>query len=200
MKKGPKISIKNLSGVMIAFLVIANASDVFAHCDTLDGPVVAEARQALATGDVTPVLKWVLSDEEDNIKAAFKHTLAVRQLGDEARNLADTYFFETLVRIHRAGEGAPYSGLQPDSSVDPAVTLADKAIEKGSVEQLTNVLNNALKSGLTSRFEEVLSSRKHADESVAEGRNYVKAYVKFTHFAEGVHQLIEGEGQHGEHN
>jgi hypothetical protein len=200
MKKWPKISIKNLSGVMIAFLVIANASDVFAHCDTLDGPVVAEARQALATGDVTPVLKWVLSDEEDNIKAAFKHTLAVRQLGDEARNLADTYFFETLVRIHRAGEGAPYSGLQPDSSVDPAVTLADKAIEKGSVEQLTNVLNNALKSGLTSRFEEVLSSRKHADESVAEGRNYVKAYVKFTHFAEGVHQLIEGEGQHGEHN
>jgi hypothetical protein len=200
MKKMPKISIKNLSGVMIAFLVMAHTSDVFAHCDTLAGPVVAEARQALVTGDVIPVLKWVLSDEEDNIKAAFKHTLAVRQLGDEARNLADTYFFETLVRIHRAGEGAPYSGLQPDSSVDPAVTLADKAIEKGSVEQLTNVLNNALKSGLTSRFEEVLSSRKHADESVAEGRNYVKAYVKFTHFAEGVHQLIEGEGQHGEHN
>jgi hypothetical protein len=200
MKKVTKISIKNLSGVMIAFLVMAHASDVFAHCDTLAGPVVAEARQALVTGDVTPVLKWVLSDEEDNIKAAFKHTLAVRQLGDEARNLADTYFFETLVRIHRAGEGAPFSGLQPDSSVDPAVTLADKAIEKGSVEQLTNVLNNALKSGLTSRFEEVLSSRKHADESVAEGRNYVKAYVKFTHFAEGVHQLIEGEGQHGEHN
>ncbi len=35
-----------------------------AHCDTLDGPVVKDARVALDAQDVTPVLKWVSRDKE----------------------------------------------------------------------------------------------------------------------------------------
>ena len=78
-----------------------------AHCDTLDGPVVADARTALAQGNVAPVLKWVRPADEKEIRTAFARTTAVRNLSPEAEILADLYFFEALVRIHRAGEGAP---------------------------------------------------------------------------------------------
>jgi hypothetical protein len=202
MKNVFTLSTIRLPGAVIAlvvFLVMAYAGNALAHCDTLDGPVVADARQALLAGDVTPVLKWVSKDEEDNIKAVYKHTLAVRQLGDEAKNLADTYFLETLVRIHRAGEGAPYTGLKPNSSIDPAVALADKAIENGSVDQLANVLNTALKNGLTTRFDKVIDAAGQADKSIELGREYVEAYVQFTHFAEGIHGVIKGAGGHSEH-
>lgn len=194
-----EVSIKNLL-VVVTFFFMISASNASAHCDTLDGPVVAEARQALVAGDVTPLLKWVSSDEEESIKAAFKHTLAVRQLGGEAKSLADTYFFETLVRIHRAGEGAPYTGLKPGASVDPAVALADEAIEIGSVDKLSGILSNALKNELSERFNQVISSSKHAGESVEAGREYVEAYVQFTHFAEGVHGIIKGGKEHAAHN
>jgi hypothetical protein len=89
------------------------------HCDTLEGPVVMTAKAALDKGDVTPVLKWVKKEHEGEIREAFKNTLAVRKMSPEARKLADKYFFETLVRIHRAGEGAPYTGLQLGQAVEP---------------------------------------------------------------------------------
>jgi hypothetical protein len=90
-------------------LVQAPARTAGAHCDTLDGPVVVDARAALAAGDVTEVLKWVQAGDEPEIRAAFDRTLAVRAAGGAALELADTWFFETLVRVHRAGEGAPYT-------------------------------------------------------------------------------------------
>ena len=44
---------------------------VMAHCDTLDGLVLAEAKADLEKGDVTPVLKWIKKEHEDATKAAF---------------------------------------------------------------------------------------------------------------------------------
>src|SRR5574340_348706 len=99
-----------------------------AHCDTLDGPVVATARASLEKGDVTPVLKWVRKEDEKEIQELFNKTLIVRKQGKEAKELADMYFFETLVRIHRAGEGAPYTGLKAAGTVEPSVAAADKAL------------------------------------------------------------------------
>lgn len=125
-------------GIVLLFTVLSE--NAFAHCDTLDGPVVQTARTALEKGDVTPLLKWVQADDEKEIRTAFQKTLAVRTKGAEAKELADMYFFETLVRIHRAGEGAPYTGLKPGEAVDPAIALADRALETGSVDKLVNVL------------------------------------------------------------
>ena len=99
---------------LIGLLALIVPQPAFAHCDTLDGPVVLDAKAALEKGDVTPVLKWVKKDNEKEIRKVFSHTLAVRKLNPEARELADHYFFETLVRVHRAGEGAPFTGLKPD--------------------------------------------------------------------------------------
>lgn len=170
-----------------------------AHCDTLNGPVVKAAQKALETGEITPLLKWIPVDDEETLRETFRHTLAVRKLGREARQLADGYFFETLVRIHRAGEGVPYTGLKPGADIDPAVALADKALESGSVEKLSNVLTNALDKGIRRRFHRAMETGKHVDDSVAAGREFVEAYVQFTHFAEGIHGLLKGTAPHHEH-
>ncbi|MBA3002969.1 MAG: hypothetical protein FP813_03845 [Desulfurivibrio sp.] len=190
-----------LTSTLVAFLgiglVFASVSkNAFAHCDTLDGPVVQTARIALEKGDVTPLLKWVQAEKEKEIRAAFQKTLAVRAAGAEAKELADMYFFETLVRIHRAGEGAPYTGLKPGEAVDPAVALADKALEIGSVDNLVDVLTKAMANGIRVRFQHAGETQKHADDSVAAGRDFVEAYVLFTHYVEGLHATIKGSGGH----
>ena len=167
---------------VFAFLSLIYIGSVSAHCDTVEGPVVATARIALDKGDVTPLLKWVRSKEEKKIRAAFLQTLALRSMGAEAKELADMYFFETLVRIHRAGEGVPYTGLKPGEAIDPAVALADKALEKGKVDKLVNVLTKAMANGIRERFQHASETRKHADDSVAAGREFVESYVVFTHY------------------
>jgi hypothetical protein len=178
------------------FLYSINAS---AHCDTLDGPVVESARHALTTGDVTPVLKWISTDDEQLIRTTFQYTMEVRKLGGQAQKLADMYFFETLVRIHRAGEGAPYTGPKPGAEVDPAIALADKALESGSVDKLVGVLTDATAKGIRERFSRALETKKHGDESVAAGREFVEAYVIFTHYVEGLHASVKGGAEHHEH-
>lgn len=190
-------------GMLVFIMIFGNmfffTNSLYAHCDTLDGPVVETARKALASGDVTPLLKWVAVDDEQMIRTAFQKTLDVRKLGTQARDLADMYFFETLVRIHRAGEGAPYTGLKPGTAVDPAVALADKALESGSVDKLVNTLTDATAKGIRERFQRALKARKHADESVAAGREFVETYVIFTHYVEGLHTIIKGTAGHHEH-
>jgi hypothetical protein len=190
-----------LIGAIVAFLGIglllaALSKNVFAHCDTLDGPVVQTARIALEKGDVTPLLKWVQTDDENEVRAAFEKTLAVRAKGAEAKELADMYFFETLVRIHRAGEGAPYTGLKSGEAVDPAVALADNALKMGSVDKLVDVLTKTMANGIRERFKHASETQKHADDSVAAGREFVEAYVVFTHYVEGLHAIVKGSATH----
>jgi hypothetical protein len=179
--------------VLLNAVYVGNAS---AHCDTLDGPVVATARIALDKGDVTPLLKWVRPEQEKKIQAAFQKTLAMRVKGAEVKEFAEMYFFETLVRIHREGEGAPYTGLKPGEAVDPAVALADKALVNGNVDKLVNVLSNAMTNGIRKRFQHVRETQKHADDSVTAGREFVESYVIFTHYVEGLHGLIKGGAAH----
>ncbi len=173
-----------LLGIGLAGLAIRPGA-AGAHCDTLDGPVVQAARAALAKGDVTDVLKWVRQEDEPAVREAFKKTLVVRTKGPEARELADGYFFETLVRLHRAGEGAPYTGLKAaGTELGPAVSGADEALETGNVDKLVKLVSEAAAAGIRRRFAEAAEARKHADENVPAGRKYVAAYVEFVHYAE----------------
>lgn len=167
-----------------------------AHCDTLSGPVIADARLAFEKGDVTPVLKWVRPADEAEIRDAFASALAVRKSGAQAQELADRYFFETLVRVHRAGEGAPYTGLK-SAAPEPIVAATDKALEKASADELTHMMTEALASGIRTRAERVLKAQKHANHNVAAGREYVAAYVDFVHYVEGVHEKIASGASHG---
>lgn len=187
-----------IAGASLAVAVLGvwlfTGQDVWAHCDALDGPVVTEAKTALGKGNVTPLLKWVTKEHEQEIKAAFQKTLAVRIKGPEAQELADTYFFETLVRIHRAGEGAPYTGLKPPGHVEPTVAAADKAIETGIVDELAKDIGQAAENGVRERFMRLMDARKHRDESVEAGRKFVESYVIFVHYVEGLHNTIQAGG------
>lgn len=171
-----------------------------AHCDTMDGPVVLAAKSALEKQDVRPVLKWVKNNAEAEIKAAFAKTLAVRTKGPEARELADQFFFETLVRVHRAGEGAPFTGLKPaGTELGPAIEEADKALESGSVEKVVKLVTDEAAAGIRQRFAEAREKKAHADRNVEVGREFVAAYVEYVHYVEGLHQAAQGAGaQHEE--
>jgi hypothetical protein len=170
-----------------------------AHCDTMDGPVVTEAKAALARGDLAPVLKWVKPEYESEVRATFERTLAVRTLGSEARELADMYFFETVVRLHRAGEGEPYTGLKP-AGTDPgrAVVASDEALAKGSVDALVKMVTDAVAKGIRARFARAREARSHADDSVAAGREYVQAYVESVHYVERLYD--DAVAEHAAHD
>ncbi|MEW6075802.1 MAG: DUF6448 family protein [Candidatus Omnitrophota bacterium] len=174
--------------------VVLISNYAFAHCDTLDGPVIQDARVALEKGDATPVLKWVKREAEPEIKAAFDKALLERKTNKEA---ADMIFFETLVRIHRAGEGVDFTGLKPVGAVDPAVAKADEAIEKESVDELAKKISDMVFGGIKERFKRVIETKKHMNESVEAGREYVAAYVEFVHYVEGIHMSIKGKDAHG---
>ena len=159
-----------------------------AHCDRLDGPVVAAARNALETGNVNLVLIWVQEHDDPEIRAAFQQTLFVRKQGNEARELADRFFFETLVRVHRASEGASYTGLKPaGADYGPAITAADQAVATGAIGPVQDLLAEAVRNGLQERFEAVRALQGYDANDVAAGRTYVRAYVEYIHYVERLH-------------
>lgn len=163
------------------------AAPAFAHCDTLDGPVVTDAKTALAKKEITPVLKWIKPEHEAELKTAFARTLAVRAQSSEARELADQFFFETLVRVHRAGEGAPYTGLKPaGTKVEPAIAAADQALESDKADALIKTVTDEVTTGIGQRFANAVEKKKHAEHNVEAGREYVAAYVEFVHYVEAL--------------
>ena len=109
--------------------LLLSSEPAYAHCDGMDGPVVAAGQRSLETGDVRHALVWVLPDAETEIRNVLAHAVEVRALGAEARTLADRFFLETLVRVHRAGEGEPFTGLKPAGrDPGPVIPAADRAI------------------------------------------------------------------------
>jgi hypothetical protein len=167
---------------------------VSAHCDGLDGPVVKAAQQALDTRDPALALMWVQASDEPEIRMAFERTLAVRVLSPQAKELADRSFFETLVRVHRAGEGASFTGLKPAGrDLGPAIPAADKALEDGSAESVVKLLTTAVQEHLRDHFNQVVSARAFNPGDVAAGRAYVKAYVEFIHYVERLNEAATTE-------
>ena len=170
-------------------LALAPWHRALAHCDGLDGPVVQAARKALKMGDVNLVLIWVQKTDEDETRKAFNRTVAVRKLSPEARELADRCFFETLVRVHRAGEGAPFTGLKlAGRDLGPALPAADKALRENSSEQLVKLLKTTIEDRVREHFNEALTKKKFASDNLTAGREFVKAYVVYIHCVEGLYQ------------
>jgi len=181
-----------LASAMALAVALAWSAPALAHCDTLDGPVVATARKALDSGNVNPVLAWVQRADEAQIRTAFQRTLNVRKAGGETRELADHYFFETLVRVHRAGEGAAYTGLKAAGTIEPPVAAADKAIEAGRLEGLAKVISDRTQKGLHEHFQQVIAKKKRFDANDVEAaRAYSRAYVEFVHYAERLYDAAE---------
>ena len=119
--------------------------------------------------------------------------------------MADRYFFETLVRVHRAGEGAAYTGLKPAGrDLGPAIPLADKAVATGSAKELIAFAMKEVERGIGEKFTNLQNKRNFRSDEVKAGRAYIASYVTFVHYVEGIHQAVEAgsaghysEGQPG---
>ncbi len=182
-----------LTLVLLFGLVWAAPREVRAHCDTMDGPVVKSAKAALAKGDVALALRWVHKEDEREIREVFRKVEVARSQGRAAKEIADRLFFETLVRVHRAGEGAPYTGLKPaGSAIEPGIRAADAALESGAAEPLLRDIQDMLSSEVRRRFERAAAAKRGADRSVEAGRDYVEAYVEFIHYVEAIHRAASG--------
>lgn len=186
---------KNIAAILSMSCCLFFAGNAQAHCDTASGPVIPEARIALEKGDLTPILKWVKKEDEAEIRTAFAKAIAVRGQSKEARELADQYFLETLVRVHRAGEGAPYSGIK-DEAIDPIITMADKALANGSADEMAKMISSHMTEAIKERFVRASEARKNKDKSIEAGREFVEAYVTYVHYVEGVHTAIASSGSH----
>ena len=161
------------------------------HCDAMDGPVVRAARRALDAGLVELVLPYVPETAEEEVRAAFARALPVRELGEQAAEVADRLVFETVVRLHRAGEGAPYAGLKPAGlDVGPAIPLAEAAITSGSAGELMGFLSGVLEHELTERLGEVGRLASLQDRSVADARRYVSAMLGYQVYCHHLLQAI----------
>jgi hypothetical protein len=177
------------TGILTASIaaLLAWAAPASAHCDTLDGPVVSAARKALDTGDINLVLAWTQKNDEKEIRNAFDKARAVRKAGGQAKDLADAYFFETLVRVHRAGEGESYTGLKPAGEIEPAIAAADHAIATGKLEPVADMIAKRTNAGLHQRFERVMATRSYDSKYVDAARAHVGAYVQYVHYVEGLY-------------
>lgn len=165
------------------------------HCDSMDGPVVAAARRALEAADVELALPYVHADGEAEVRAMFDSVMPVRDVSPAAREVADRLFFETVVRIHRAGEGAPYTGLKPAGlSVGPVIPLAERAVDTGSPDEVAAFLTTALREELGRRLGLVHSLRATTDRSTDDARRYVEAMLDFEVYSDHVFRAIGGAG------
>ena len=168
------------------------------HCDSLDGPVVAAARRALDAGDVDLVLPFVPEQGETEVRGVFQSTLRVRELSNDAREVADRLFFETVVRVHRAGEGSPYTGLKPAGlSFGLVIPLAESAVETGSAEPVVDFLSDELELQLRRRLDEVTMLAAGKGQSVQAARHYVEAMLGFEVYCHRLFQALRAPAHHG---
>jgi uncharacterized protein DUF6448 len=184
-----RLNARIFSIVALLFSSLFFAGYVLAHCDTMAGPVVNAAQKALQTRNVNLVLIWVQKNDEAEVKEKFRQTLAVRKLNRQARELADNYFFETIVRLHRGGENEPYTGLKPlGSDLGPVIPVADRSLAAGSVDELLKLFPATAGADIQARFQEALKRRRFKSDDLEAGRAYVKSYISFMHYVEELYE------------
>lgn len=189
-----------VTAAIVASGLLFSAPGAQAHCDALGGPVANAAQKALEDGNVNPVLAYAPAAVETEIRAAFEKSRKVRELGPDAQALADQSFMETVIRLHRAGEGAAYTGLKP-AGIDygPVIPAAEHAVETGDLTKLKAILNEEIEHALSERLAHARQLQKASLEpttaaEVPHARARVSAELGFITFAETVHQAVLGKG------
>ena len=195
---------KSMLGIVAAVgIMVMSPLTASAHCDTMEGPTVADGFKAMDTNNINYVLKWVQPKYEKEITEKFNLSMKVKDLSPNAKVLAEQYFFSELVRVHRACENAHFDGLKPyGTPIDEKVKAADKSIEVGNLSPLEGLLEKEKMPELKERFERVMSLKNFDVNNVEAGREYIEAYVMFFKFAEGEeehHGAVEGHGAVASH-
>lgn len=181
---------------IITFLMGLGTLPASAHCDSYDGPTVQDAVKALESNNVNLVLKWISKDQEAEVIALFNKTYKLRNGDPEIYALVEKHFLETLVRLHRETEGAPFTGLKPAGTTQKIVQLSDHALAVKDFEGLIGKLNSHIESVLREKYQRVARLDAVKEDSPEKGREYVEAYVDYTHRIEALHAIIEGGAGH----
>lgn len=188
-----------ITAIIMVLLLAAVPAGLYAHCDSYDGPVIKDALKALENNDVSLVLKWVSPSDEQQITDLFNKTYALKNGDQQIYEIVREHFLETLVRLHRAHEGAPYTGLKPAGSASPIVKMADIALDEQNIDDLLTKLDNHINRIVREKYERVVALNNSKDHSVELGREYVEAYVDYTHTLEAIHGVLEsGPGHHAQ--
>jgi hypothetical protein len=197
-KRITNILFKGIASVILVLMfTVFSASQAFAHCDSYDGPVIKDALKAFKQNNVSLVLKWVNAEHEQEIRSLFDKTVKIKKTSDkEISQIIETHFLETLVRLHREGEGEPYTGLKPAGSVTPVIQMADASIENKSADVLVTKLKAHIEKDIREKYQLLQELSKTKDESVEKGRAYVAAYVSYTHTLEGLEGALKGHEGH----
>jgi hypothetical protein len=182
-------------------LVLLHPLRAAAHCDTMDGPTALDGRRALEANNLNHALRWVAPEAEEELREVFDKSVRARALGADAREVADRWFLENLVRLHRAGEGAPFAGLRPSGvPVDPRVAAADRCVEEGTLQPLAGLVPPDRLPELEKRLTAVLERKEHDVDDVEAGRAFVQAYVSFFKLAEGEDEGHAHHARAGHHD
>lgn len=190
-------TIKRVFSVLfVTVMLFFVSTPAFAHCDSYDGPVIKDAVKALETNNVGLVYKWITQEQEAEIAGLFNKTYSLKKGDKEIYSIVEKHFLETLVRLHRETEGAPYTGLKPAGTTKQIIVLSDKAIENNDIDKLLVQLNNHIGSVIKEKYHKVETLSKVKDNSTEQGRAYVEAYVDYTHSLEALHDILEGGGGH----
>lgn len=189
--------------VLIMVFTVFNlflAKHASAHCDSYDGPVIIDARKALKANNPEPVLKWISEDQEKEVIALFNKTVALKNGDPEIYEVVEKYFFETLVRLHRETEGAPYTGLKAPGTTKQIIQMSDHALSSGDINDLVVKLNKHIGGIILEKYHKTAELNQKKNESVETGRAFVEAYVDYTHTLEAIHDVLEhGGGSHAGH-
>ena len=191
-----KISQRVVLLLSVLFILFAAPQMASAHCDSYDGPVIKDALKALEQQNVELVLKWVEPKYDKIITEKFNQTLKLQGSNEEVNEIIRTHFLETLVRLHREGEGASFTGLKPIGSMTPMVEMADNSLDKNDIDYVVNKVNNHLGEVLRERFTKAMELSKTKHNSVEQGRAYVEAYVEYTHTLDALEHIMHGSMSH----
>lgn len=192
VKKGFRKGLKFGALPLILFAILLFSSQTtFAHCDSYDGPVIKDAVKALKINDVNLVFKWLKKDQEQEITALFNKTYSLKNGDKEVYEIVEKHFFETLVRLHREMEGAPYTGLKPAGSTKQIIQMTDEAIKVGNVDEFLSKFNKHIEKVVREKYDKVAKLNKVKDNSTEQGREFVEAYVNYTHTIEALHEILE---------
>lgn len=182
---------KTLKFILLTVICTVVSFQVKAHCDSYDGPVIEEAMKALKENNVNLVYKWIDKSHEAEINSLFNKTYNLRNGDKEIYNIVEKHFLETLVRLHRETENAPFTGLKPAGQVPKIVQMSDNTVASGDIDDLLNKLDNHINLVVREKFALVQKLAKEKDSTPEKGREYVKAYVDFTHTVLGLHNIID---------
>ena len=183
-----------VAGAVVLLCVLNEAVGATTPCKYVDGPAIEDGKAALETGDVTPALKWVSKSDECVITSLFAKVVVLRGKGPEAKELADQYFIDTLVRLHRVVvRDAPYYGIG-DPSVDPVLALVDKAMADKSADEMTKKVNELVAVSICQKFTALLELKRNKDKSIESGRKYAEAHGNFINYLRGVHDAVVATG------